>query len=64
MSQHILQETGKLVPVGSVAIADGLGSQTGPKKQSEILGQAKTILDKQIPDRRNDRPEGKSTASR
>ena len=42
----------------------GLGSQTDPDKQSKILGQAKRVLDKQIPDRRNDRPEGESSARR
>ena len=38
------------------------GSQTDPDKQSKILGQAKRVLDKQIPDQRNDRPEGESSA--
>ena len=28
-----------------------MGSQTDPDKQSKILGQAKRVLDKQIPDR-------------
>ena len=48
----------------TVGIADGLGSQTDPDKQSKILGQAKRVLDKQIPDRRKDRPEGESSARR
>ena len=41
-----------------------VGSQTDPDKQSKILGQANRVLDKQIPDRRNDRPEGESSARR
>ena len=41
-----------------------LGSQTGSNKQSKILGQAKRVLDKRIPDKKNDRPEGESSVSR
>ena len=48
----------------TVVNADGLRSQTGSNKQSKILGKAKRVLDKRIPDRKNDRPEGESSASR